>query len=61
VKSAENHEHAHIDFLFNFSDQTQQITLPFDGVELLHQENINSNQQWELAPWSVKILERRDK
>ena len=58
VKSATNTDDSTIDFLFNFSDQPKQLKIPFDGQELLSDKKMIANSQYEMEPWSVKILER---
>lgn len=59
VKSATNTYNSTIDFLFNFSDKPKQLKIPFDGQELLSDKKMIAHSQYEMEPWSVKILERR--
>lgn len=58
VKTAKNESGNTIDFIFNYSDTTQTITLPISGHELLSKTIISANATLSLAPWEVKIIER---
>lgn len=59
VKSGINQEGKQIDFIFNYSDNNNQITLPNPGLELLGNQSVTTGDQLLLKPWDVKIIEER--
>lgn len=57
VKTGTNESGHHVDFIFNYSDETQHLTAQKAGTELLGNQNIKQNQELQLKPWAVKIIE----
>lgn len=56
VKSASQEDGHMIDFIFNYSDCEQSLTLPFAGKELIDDQLVK--EQLTIPAWGVKILER---
>lgn len=51
-------EDTQLDFYFNYSQESQKVTFNSDaGHELRDHSTLTKGQQFELAPWSVKIFE----
>lgn len=59
VKSGTNEAGQQIDFIFNYSDEDQQITLPTAGMELLSDQPVATGETLSLQPWAVKIIEEK--
>jgi beta-galactosidase len=58
TKSGLNQSGKTIHYYFNYSAETQAFNYPFgNGKELLSNETVTKNQQLELQPWAVKIIE----
>lgn len=58
IKSGVNEKDEQIDFIFNYSDESQTLTMPVNGTELLSEQELHANDQIALVPWDVKIVKR---
>ena len=60
VRSGTNDRNKSIHYIFNYSDVEQTTRYPFgNGKELLDNKDINQNDQLNLEPWGVKIIEEK--
>ena len=59
VKSGINEEQRQIDFIFNYSADEEQVTVPVKGTELLGGKTVAAGEQMTLQPWAVKIIEEQ--
>ena len=59
VKSGINEEQRQIDFIFNYSADEEQVTVPVKGTELLGGKAVAAGEQMTLQPWAVKIIEEQ--
>ena len=59
VKSGTNEAGQQVDFIFNYSDEDQQVALPTTGTELLSNQAVVEGDKLSLQPWAVKIIEEK--
>lgn len=59
VKTSQMQSSKLVDFIFNYSDQEQSVSIPVNGTELLSENKISNHDVLTLKPWDVKIIERQ--
>ena len=60
IRSGVNGEGKNIHYLFNYSDDPKTAAYPFkDGTELLGKIPVKNDQQLQIEPWGVKIIEEK--
>lgn len=58
VRSGVNDQGKTLHYIFNYSDEVKTAIYPFkDGTELLDKKTIKMNNQFQIEPWGVKIVE----
>ena len=60
VKSSVNEEGKPVHFYYNYSSESQKMIYPYKaGLELLNNKKIGSEDELNLPPWEVLIVEEK--
>ena len=60
IRSGQNSQKKRIHYLLNYSSLTQVFRYPFDeGIELLSDKMLRSNEEVTLEPWDLMIVEEK--
>ena len=60
IKNGLNDYNRNVHYFYNYSNQTQQVSYPFEtGVSLLQYKEISPNETLILEPWDFIIVEEK--